>query len=324
MITFDEAIQRTHGKKKPAILLGNGFSQSCQPKIFNYSNLYSAAHFGQRDKIIRSIFDELQTYDFEMVMRTLLAGELVVDKYQGDQKLNEFLKEDQEILKNALLKAISDTHPELPSAITQAQYEACRKFLSKFCAIYTLNYDLLMYWARNKNEIQPIPWNTDDGFRKGGVWNGYETDQDIFFLHGGLHLFRDGGAIKKHISQEFNSIIEQVKQNLARNIFPIFVSEPTAERKKIRIDNNPYLTYCYRSLRSTDSPVFIFGHSMDENDKHIFDQISASKTDSVFVSIYGDENSEGNMRLKANAMAYLQKANRSVDFFDAASAPAWV
>lgn len=63
---------------------------------------------------------------------------------------------------------------------------------------------------------------------------------------------------------------------------------------------------------------------MDENDKHIFDQVKSSRVTRVFVSIYGDEYSEANTRTKANAKAkaFIEKLN-DVAFYQAESTSAW-
>jgi hypothetical protein len=47
--------------------------------------------------------------------------------------------------------------------------------------------------------------------------------------------------------------------------------------------------------------IFIFGHSFDESDKHIFDEIKISDANSVYVSIFGSETSDQNIRTMANA-----------------------
>jgi hypothetical protein len=83
------------------------------------------------------------------------------------------------------------------------------------------------------------------------------------------------------------------------------------------------LDYCFRALGKVTGTFFIQGHSMDENDKHIFDQLKQSRIQRFFVSIFGDEYSEDNMRLKANAIAYLESPSSTVEFFDAQSAPIW-
>ncbi len=43
----------------------------------------------------------------------------------------------------------------------------------------------------------------------------------------------------------------------------------------------------------------------------------------VFVSVFGDENSDSNARTKANTQAYLAKNGRAIEFFDAATTPVW-
>lgn len=46
---------------------------------------------------------------------------------------------------------------------------------------------------------------------------------------------------------------------------------------------------------------------MDENDRHIFDQIRESKVTKVFVSIYGNENDENNKKSKQMLSDFCQK-----------------
>ncbi|WP_140089819.1 DUF4917 family protein, partial [Vibrio parahaemolyticus] len=66
--------------------------------------------------------------------------------------------------------------------------------------------------------------------------------------------------------------------------------------------------------------LFIHGHSMADNDKHIFDQINESGIEKVFVSIFGDENSETNRETMANARRFI---HADVEFYDASTAPIW-
>jgi hypothetical protein len=186
-----------------------------------------------------------------------------------------------------------------------------------------VNYDLLMYWARNKDELFPNNFSTDDGFRS-VLWKGYGTDQQVFFLHGALHIFDTGVAVVKHRYTESGAtILAQVKNNLEANRFPLFVSEPDHKKKRMKIHQNQYLAYCLRALSEISGVLFVVGHSFAENDKHIFDAVRKSSVGQVFVSIFGAEESEQNARTIANARTYLQARNRKVDFFDATSAPVW-
>ena len=218
MLTFQEALDILDEGEVPSIIIANGFSQSWKDDIFNYSNLYSQADFGGRGEVIQSLFEQLGTYDFEAVSKYLSATVLVMRTYHFDEALMNRVEEDREILKTALIAAISRTHPDLPSEITDTEYVSVRTFLSGFRKIFSVNYDLLFYWARNKPHLDPQHYSTDDGFRRGGVWVGEDTNQQIYFLHGGLHIYDEGRCIKKHsCTDEGITIIEQVRDNLRKH-----------------------------------------------------------------------------------------------------------
>ncbi len=325
MLTFDEALATIPAGTLPTVLLGNGFSQAWNAAIFNYASLFQVANFGDRDVQIRTLFERLNTWDFESVMRTLLSAELVGEVHGFEQGVIDTIKSDQAILKEALLTAVSDNHPRLPNELTRAQYEAVRKFLSRFSQIFTVNYDLLMYWARNQ-DLEPA-WKTDDGFRAAQLWKGYGTDQAVHFLHGGLHLYEDPTGIRKHVytGEVGGGIVGQVRDNLNQQPprFPLFVAEPTYQKKKERIDRSPYLSYCLRALTSVATPIFILGHSMDQNDMHIFEAIRKSAVRQIFVSVFGDEHSDANRRLIANSTAYLGGPLTTVNFFNASTVAPW-
>ena len=233
MKTFQESIDSLDEDEKPSIVLANGFSQAWNPQIFNYSNLLQAASFGNRDVVIRSLFKSLDTYDFETISRHLTAAEIVLKAYDPNSAIIDIIVSDRNVLKDALITAISNTHPDLPREITDAEYVAVRTFLSQFNEVFSLNYDLLFYWARNKYNLDPENYRTDDGFRAERSWEGHGTDQEVHFLHGGLHIYDMGRHIKKHAcTNDGFTIIEQVRENLRCGNFPLFVSEPTHQKKK--------------------------------------------------------------------------------------------
>lgn len=325
MLTFEEAWGLLAPGTRPAILLGNGFSQAWNHQIFNYASLLQAADFEQRNTEIRELFDRLETWDFEAVMRALLASQTVAEVYRLNQEIIDVIKSDQEILKRALLTAISNSHPRLPNEVANEQYTAVRNFLSRFGQIFTVNYDLLMYWARNQ-DLEPA-WNSDDGFRHEQLWKGFGTHQDVHFLHGGLHIYEHSRGVKKHAytGEVGGGIVEQVRSNLERQPprFPLFVAEPTYEKKKQRIDRSPYLSYCFQALTRVDEPIFVLGHSMDENDQHIFEAIRTSNSRQIFVSVFGDEHSAANRRQIANARAFLDSRGTDISFFDASTVAVW-
>ncbi|WP_236193242.1 DUF4917 family protein [Pseudomonas glycinae] len=321
MITYQQALGMVEPGAKKSILLANGFSQAWNAKIFNYKNLLETANFGARSDVVRKIFESFKTFDFEKVMKKLIATETILRLYGADQNVIDMVVSDQETVKSALITAISQTHPSLPSEVADQQYVAVRTFLRQFNQVFTLNYDLLFYWARNKSALAPEGYRTDDGFRGNRIWIGPST-QNVHFLHGGLHIYDTQAGIKKHAcTDDGESIIEQVRVNMEDKRFPTFVSEPTHERKRVRIQHNPYLNFCFQKLSRLEGAMFVFGHSIDENDKHIFDEINRSGVDSVFVSVYGDPRSSENMLAQGRARAYMPA--KHVEFFTAESTPVW-
>lgn len=245
----------------------------------------------------------------------------MLDSYGGEEHLIEQIRVDEQGLKDALIAAIAHTHPERPWDFTYAQYGAVRSFLCNFASIFTLNYDLLLYWARNVEVA--LRFRTDDGFRRDSKWVGHGTSQQVHFLHGGLHIFDSVNGVKKHTFDGGRGIIDQVRENLNEGRFPLFVSEPTSQRKLARIEHNPYLNFCYRALSRLNGSDFILGHSIDENDKHIFDGLKSSSVSQIFVSLFGEEESPQNIRSKSNAIAFLSGGGRVVEFFDAATVSVW-
>src|SRR6185295_3230928 len=92
----------------------------------------------------------------------------------------------------SLVKAINDTHPEHKGELA-FELDSGAKFLAHFATVFSLNYDLLLYWLNlEKAKLR-------DGFGLGadiggGEFRGPFSEHaycDIFNLHGGLHLFRD-------------------------------------------------------------------------------------------------------------------------------------
>lgn len=324
MKSYEDVQKELVGVASPALLVANGFSQAWNSDIFNYANLYEKADFQESSTILRGLFEHFQTYDFERVMNHLLSAEAVAKAYGADEAVVKKIENDQQVLKDALIATIGKTHPGRPMDVSEKAYVSAREFLSRFDRIFSLNYDLLLYWARNQSELAPGGHLADDGFRTEARWVPEEADQKVFFLHGGLHLYDTGFDIRKlAYKSSGTSIIDQVRGNLEKGVFPLFVSEPTAERKKARIEHNPYLSYGFRELTKLDSALVVYGHSVHDNDKHIFDQIKLSAVSKVFVSLFGDESSDANVRTKANAQAYLEKKGRAIEFFDAGSVKVW-
>lgn len=333
--TFAEALALAG--KSPHILLGNGFSRACKDDIFAYGALFDQADFAKLSPFAKKTFEIIGTTDFEEVMEALRKASEVVRLYKPEAKdLSIQLKKDADGLKGVLVNAIAHSHPNLPSEISDAAYGACRQFLSNFGRIYTLNYDLLLYWAIMKDELEPQVVK-DDGFRTPDdpdteyvTWEPGRFGQNIYFLHGGLHIFDGGHEIQKYTwsrSRASTRLMTQIRAALEKDLYPVFVAEGESKQKMRRIRHNDYLSKCYRSFQEIGGSLFIHGHSLAANDEHFLRLISKGKISRLFVGIHGAPTTIGNKRIIARAelMATTRGEKKPLDvaFYDSSSAKVW-
>lgn len=101
VITFDQALDASSGCKNRHLLLGNGFSIACFPKIFPYSSLFEEAKSGLPDEVIK-VFETLGTTDFEAVTRALQSSAAIAPIYSASgADVSEKMVEHAELLKEA-------------------------------------------------------------------------------------------------------------------------------------------------------------------------------------------------------------------------------
>lgn len=336
MMTFASAIKESDRYSRRHLLLGNGFSIACRPDIFTYGQLYEQADFTKISATAKRAFEALDTRDFERVIRLLRDAAKVVAAYGGPPELVRSLVADADGLRELLVQTIAASHPAWPGELSEGEYGACRTFLEHFNTVYTLNYDLLLYWVQMHTPEGRSP-DSDDGFRTPEddfdaeyvVWEPDQShEQNMWFLHGALHVFDAGTEIQKYTwSKTGVRLIDQIRDALGRGYFPLFVSEGTSKEKYQRIRHSDYLAKAYRSFGSIQGALFVFGHSLAENDDHYLKCIPRGKVSHLFVGIYGDEDTPGNKfiirRAKALAAARRGRVPLSLSFFDAESARVW-
>ncbi len=324
------------------LMLGNGFSIALRPDIFTYGSLYENADFSAAPAV-PALFDALGTQDFEIVIRHLLDTARVVEVYRPNLiRLIRRLRTDAAAIKDSLVSAIARRHPDRPYDIDPAAYAACRAFLRPFGHIYTLNYDVLLYWALMQSEVDDLKLAPDDGFRHpeddpGEPWVSWQQAHSptVHYLHGALHLFDAGSEIIKYTwSKTDIPIVDQIRESLDHERYPLFVAEGSSANKKSRIMHNAYLHKALRSFESCCSngngSLTVFGHSLAENDRHVLRLITKGRIRKMLVSIYGDPRSAENQAIRVNCeeLVRLRAAARKhqgldVVYFDAQSAQVW-
>ena len=337
VLSFVDALAQSERLTSRHVLLGNGFSIACRPDIFVYSKLFERADFKKLSTAARKAFDALGTEDFEKVIKALRdAGKLVPLYEDVDPTLARRLQTDADGLKEVLVQTIADSHPARPSDISDQEYAACRLFLAPFKNIYTLNYDLLLYWTKMhtlSNEKQ----DSDDGFRKPEdeagapyvVWeSGNSHQQNTWFLHGALHLYDTGTELQKYTWINTGvALIDQIREALARGYFPLFVAEGSSAEKLERIRHSDYLAKGYRSFESISGALFVLGHSFAANDEHYLKRIERGKVRELYVGLHGDPGSISNRHIvsRASRMQTVRRSKRPLDvyYFDSGSAKVW-
>ncbi|MEO6839690.1 MAG: DUF4917 family protein [Bradyrhizobium sp.] len=279
IIPFDEAIKAAG--KNCSLMVANGFSI----KYFRYGNLLERAGL-DADSSLRRLFDALSTVDFELVIRALEDAALVEGTYNKEKRA-ELLSSEADKLRSALVHAVRVTHPEHRENIAD-QIPACVEFLSQFDTIFTLNYDLLLYWVILENTKQ-----FQDGFglaedRDGFRWH-FKTEAycNVYNLHGGLHLFKtDNDELEKRIDQG-SGVIDAIASTITQTKrLPLYVAEGTSVQKLARIYAMPYLRHCYEMLECSDNAFFVYGHSAGQNDAHIYDAIFSSDISHLYFCIH--------------------------------------
>jgi hypothetical protein len=343
MMSFDEAMSWTSqgDETKLALLLGNGFSMSYDSERFSYGALATLAQ--NRDllpKFALQVMSASDTPDFESLMRQLQDTVNTLTTLDAVEyvKLIDELKDAISGVREALAKSIAGLHPDRPYDIEDSSYASVRRFLDRFPQIYTVSYDLLLYWALMQ-DVEGDARMPDDGFRDSGVdgddtvlWNIYDAVfQNVHYLHGALHLYSGSDGLRKiTYVRTSEALIDQVRRQLALLRYPLYVAEGESHEKLARINASAYLGKALRSLSGRGNGLMVFGHSLDANDNHILEAIVRSKVRRLSISLYGDPQSSTNQEIQRraadlSARRRIKKPNMPLEaqFFDASSVSLW-
>ena len=186
--------------------------------------------------------------------------------------------------------------------------------MSRFKSIYTLNYDLLLYWTINRTGLTT---KFRDGFTRLAsprglplVWNGER--QNLFHLHGGLHLYKilwdsetpvDYDAISDYdyikldnVSRDEN-LIDQIQEKINQKIYPITIAEGDTDSKKRKILNEKILRHAYFNFKRLGGTLYTFGVGLDKNqDDHLIEAIGLSSIDKIWLGVYQPNHNGGRLR----------------------------
>ena len=327
-------------KRPKHLLLGNGFSMSYDKDIFSYNALSNFIN-NTEDELLKKLFGIINTSNFELIMNQLdifykLSIEFIVDKKLADKVVKA-----RDSLKESLVDAISELHPEQVFKIPSEKSQKCASFLKEYLDkdghIFTTNYDLLLYWVlmRNQDHLD----NCVDGFGKEYIekeeydpdfepefgdleWGPNKEEQRVHYVHGALHLFDTGVSIEKEI-YDGDYLLTNIKERIEKKEYPVFVTAGDGKQKLEHILHNQYLDYCYKTLSTISGSLIILGFGFGEYDSHIIDAINkAAKQDfedklwSVYIGVYSEDD------LK-HVESIRSKFKCKVKLFDSKTASIW-
>ena len=135
----------------------------------------------------------------------------------------------------------------------------------------------------------------DEGEQEYVTWEPGRHGQNIYYLHGALHVFDGGTEVQKYTwSNTGVRLIDQIRAALDNGLYPIFVAEGESAHKFERIRHSDFLSKAYRSFQEIGNALFVFGHSMAPNDEHIIRLLGRGRISQLFVGLYGDLDGDQN------------------------------
>lgn len=334
LLSFDDVLESTRQAKR-FLLLGNGFSMAYDKDRFSFTSLLESAvenNIINKNSPVYRLFKKLETSDFEYVMRLLDDAQQVFDCYSTESALKEKLSQDSKSLKSYLVQIITNNHPDKITDIPDNRFKTSVAFLDNFSCIYSLNYDLLLYWSAIKShEYNSVKERFTDGFGYIGddtaelifKNNSASKGQNLFHLHGGLHLYDNGHEFQK-LKYEIGHVLkDQVLEKLNNGVYPIFVSEGDSDSKKKKIIHNAYLNHAYKSLKSIGSTtkedsLVLFGTTLKTNDEHILEAILENKVKNIYIGINPNKMTEvDSLRTR------FESDKKSLFFYDYTTVKLW-
>ena len=141
--------------------------------------------------------------------------------------------------------------------------------------------------VNNKNKLKYINDGFQDNFFKD------DEDQNIFFLHGSFHIYKNRKCIKKITQTQDRAVyesLEEMIQTNGENVICVFTSK--SEDKVNQIQNDRYLSRCLDKLSKLSGIIVILGSSLADNDRHIFNAINQSQINKVYISSSRKKESE--------------------------------
>ena len=151
---------------------------------------------------------------------------------------------------------------------------------------------------------------TFDGNNIEFVYDVKSETQNLFFLHGAFHIYKDGDFYKKITQKSDKALydkLEDVLNNEQQEVVCVFQRKD----KTTAIKDNEYLQNCLDKLGKISGNLIVIGSSLADNDNHIFKKINDSEVDTIFISLLVNNKEE------SYKLAESKFPNKNIYLFDA-------
>ncbi|GBF44604.1 hypothetical protein LPTSP2_39070 [Leptospira ellinghausenii] len=315
-----------------SVILGNGASIAID-SAFSYSSLFAKAKELQNlNEDLEKIFDHFETKDFEFVLRMLWHA----------TKINETLSIEEEktqvaykTIKNALIQSVQNNHPK--QSKIDYSLPNITNFLSNFSEIYSLNYDLLIYWSillgneKTKNRFKDCFISSEfksDWENLKEPYGEAKKSTLVFYPHGNLALETNIMGIERKVKAKKNiDLLETIfdRWNKGDSI-PLFVSEGLSNQKLNTIKRSNYLAEIYYNAFSKISGnLLIYGWSLSEQDTHLIKTLNKDRINKICISIFtGNSNYIDEIERIEKVLKKQGFNEKDISFVDSSSKSLWI
>lgn len=309
------------------IILGNGSSIAIDTR-FSYSSLFDYARVnGKFSPELIEVFKEFKTTDFEYVLRSLWGATKVNSALKIEEKLT---LANYQSLRQALVETVREIHPKHDDVAKH--FNMIGEFLQKFKMVYSLNYDLIIYWAF----MQRIgEGNRPHAFQDCFISERFQLDWEKYknpigaqkkvtlfmYPHGNLVLGRTKNFVERKLSSRNNLLDDLIEKWESGEYTPLFISEGTSEVKTSSIESSPYLNTIFNEvLPNAKHNLVIYGWSIGDHDNHLVEKIKASGVKKIAVSVH---NNDQDFCDRVERI-FKKSEHYDVHFFNASSEGCWI
>ena len=327
------------------LIVGNGGSIAVSTQ-FQYNRLYD---YGCKHELIKpkavEVFDQFSKglRDFEGILYRLWQADFINEKFEIAEIERKKVRKAYTDVRRALIDTVKGVHP-VRSSLSDDKLRNIGCFLAEFTNVFSLNYDLTVYWALLKTK-DILRTRFYDGFttlpnrKQSSSISKLLFDKDlktpakddvtnVYYPHGNLALYQTIGGEESKLVSNKSGLLAAITERWQRNDGqPIFVCEGSATDKVANISKSNYLSHVFlQELPAFKKSVTVYGWGMGRQDTHILEQLAKAKCGSAAVSVFRTGKSDKQIVKEINHMQEMlgEHANIvEVHFFDASSAGCW-